>query len=400
MNFTLSFVSAIAQIPASQWDEVVASDNPFVKHAYLNALEQSACVCSRTGWQVSHLVMQNGEPGDDAVLVAVMPLYVKHHSFGEYIFDWSWAKAYQEHGVQYYPKLLSAIPFTPVTGPRLAIHRNYQGQAAQIAKHCDQALISLAESINASNVQCLFIEPGDGDKNPPLISPSPWLKRSDVQFHWFNQNYASFDDFLSRLSSRKRKSIKKERLKVVEQDITFEHVAGSEISEHLWQTFLSLYQSTYLKRSGHEGYLNHDFFHRVGKDLASQVFMVVAKHQQQVVAAALFFHDANNLYGRYWGCSAQFELLHFETCYYQGIDYCIAHKLKCFNAGAQGEHKVQRGFEPVLMHARYLIFHDQFNQAIANFLTQESEHHQVYQSQIRKRLPFKQDELGDKAADC
>jgi predicted N-acyltransferase len=388
VKLSISFVSSIAQICASQWDQVVASDNPFVKHAFLNALEQSHCVCSETGWQISHLV---AEDQTQRGLVALMPLYIKQHSYGEYIFDWSWAKAYQNNGLDYYPKLLSAIPFTPVTGPRLAIHPDHRNAPGPLLKQIHQALIERALALKASNVQCLFTDSSQALANVNQLDQHQWLQRTEVQFHWFNQDYLSFEHFLARMTSRKRKNISKERLKVAQQNISFEHIAGADISESLWQIFVSFYQATYLKRSGHAGYLNVDFFYRIGKHLAAQLFMVVAKHQGEIVAAALFFHDQHNLYGRYWGCSTQFEFLHFETCYYQGIDYCIAHKLRCFNAGAQGEHKVQRGFEPVSVEANYLVFHQVFNRAIDDYLVEESRHQLLYQNQMRERLPFKND---------
>ena len=384
MTFDITFLSSITQISALHWDKLFSSAQPFVRYAYLSALEASGCVSESTGWQVSHLVVKTRE---NQAVVAVMPLYIKSHSYGEYMFDWSWAKAYHQHGFNYYPKLVSAIPFTPVAGERLAIADSFVKYQLEICAQVTQALITKANDIQAQTVQCLFYAQkgiaADMAKQPK------WLKRTDIQFHWFNQAYADFNEYLQSMTARKRKTINNERAKVQAQGIEFEWRSGLEMDEDLWASFLRFYQATYFKRSGHQGYLNEAFFALLSQKMADNILLLFAKHQGKIVAAALFFFDEHSLYGRYWGCSQEFDFLHFETCYYQGIEYCIKHQLQQFNAGAQGEHKVPRGFSPVYTHGAYLILGNVFNAAIDDFLQQEQVYQQQYYQQMHNKLPFK-----------
>ncbi len=414
MEFRIDFVTQINQIERQHWQDLFASANPFTHYDYLFALEQSQCVSQQSGWQPFHIQVFLSDANKKKTLVALMPLYLKSHSYGEYMFDWSWADAYQKHGYEYYPKLVSAIPFTPVSGQRLAIAGEYEQNRAQILTAMTEALLVKSKELSISNVQCLFHQANDKqgfDAFNKLVSEkipqaeanvdehaAIWHPREDVQFHWFNKSYSSFDNFLLSMSARKRKNITKERIKVQQQGIYFEHLSGKDITAEHWQLFIKFYQMTYLKRSGHLGYLNLECFQLWADKLAEQQTLVVAKKYRQTgtknigdetIAAALFFHDQENLYGRYWGCLDEYDFLHFETCYYQGIEIAIQRQLACFNAGAQGEHKVARGFEPVITYGHYLLNASPFKAAIGDFLSRERLYHQEYRQDIAKKLPFK-----------
>ncbi|MCR8922021.1 GNAT family N-acetyltransferase [Dasania sp. GY-MA-18] len=369
------YLHSISEISAQQWDSLVHSDYPFTRHAFLAALELSGSVAVATGWQPHHLCVYQAEQ-----LVAVMPLYIKQHSYGEYIFDWSWAEAYQRHGYNYYPKLLAAIPFTPATGPRLCIHPD--SDAAALYEAVGQQLIAQAQQLQASSVHVLYHSQANHFN-------APFMARSSVQFHWFNQGYTCFDDFLAQFKSRKRKTLNKERRSVKQQGISLQRLSGNEISEEIWQQFYYFYQLTYAKRSGHGGYLKQDFFKRIASSMADQIMLVIARKDQDIVAGALNFFDSHSLYGRYWGCSEELEQLHFEACYYQGIEFCIERGLQRFDSGAQGEHKIQRGFQPVDTHSSHWLAQPDFAHAIQQFLQQETTELKRYKLQCSKHLPFK-----------
>ncbi|WP_339671214.1 GNAT family N-acetyltransferase [Dasania marina] len=369
------YLRSISEISHQQWNAISGTDYPFGRHEFLAALELSGSVSAKTGWQPQHLCVYQGEQ-----LLAVMPLYIKQHSYGEYIFDWSWAEAYQRHGYHYYPKLLSAIPFTPATGPRLCLHPD--GDAEAIKAAVSQQLISHAQQLQASSVHVLYSEQNAG-------FDAPFMPRSSVQFHWFNQGYTCFDDFLSQFKSRKRKALKKERQSVAQQGIHLQRLTGPQITDELWQQFYAFYQSTYAKRSGHGGYLHRDFFNRIASNMAEQIMLVIAIKDQTIIAGALNFFDSHSLYGRYWGCHIEAEHLHFETCYYQGIEFCIEQGLQRFDSGAQGEHKIQRGFQPVDTYSQHWIARPDFADAIKQFLQQETAELIRYKQQCSEHLPFK-----------
>ncbi|WDE03113.1 GNAT family N-acetyltransferase [Thalassomonas viridans] len=383
--FEVCYLDAISGVSADVWDTLFQRSDPFVRHAYLSALELSNCVGVGSGWQVSHLVVRTRREGH---IAALMPLYIKSHSFGEYLFDWSWAEAYQKHGLEYYPKLVSAIPFTPVAGERLAIARDYQAYSREIGELVTGALQEKARQLNAQTVQCFFYS--QKSNASALVQSTPWLRRRDVQFYWFNDNYTGFSDYLGAMTARKRKSINKERARVSDAGIHFQWRSGAEMDAGLWQQFLRFYQATYAKRSGHFGYLNQDFFTLLGDTMAEDLLLLFAKQQDKIVAAALFFCDRKTLYGRYWGCEQEFDFLHFEVCYYQGIAYCIRHGLSGFNAGVQGEHKVARGFTPVFTCGAYQILRPDFHAAIRDFLQQEDAYLEQYHTLMHARLPFKE----------
>lgn len=375
---TLEFIDSIEAVAAADWNAVAGTDYPFTRHEFLSAMEASGATTADTGWQPHHCLVYR-----DRALAAVMPLFLKYHSYGEYVFDWAWADAWRRHGLSYYPKLLCAAPYTPVTGPRLCVAPGED--AAAIRAEVVPALQREAETRDASSVHILFPEREQADALQSLGLST----RIGPQYHWFNRGYSDFDDFLAAFNSRKRKSLRRERRRVAEQGLRLRVVEGRDIDAKLWRLFFHCYQLTYAKRSGHGGYLNEDCFRRLGAALPEHLVMVVAEHEGEFVAAALNFRDSRALYGRYWGCLREYENLHFEACYYQGIDYCIARGLERFDPGAQGEHKILRGFEPVPTYSSHWIRDSAFREAIDRFLTQETRHIEQYLAEARTLLPFR-----------
>ncbi|GAB1083135.1 MAG: GNAT family N-acetyltransferase [Shewanella algae] len=381
------FAAGIDEIPAAEWDLCLAEDgqtepdNPFCRHAFLKALEQSGSVCAAAGWQPMHLQLFCNDRR-----LAVMPLYLKEHSWGEYVFDWAWADAYQRHGEAYYPKLVCAIPFTPVTGPRLGIAPEARAAAADIQQALGKLFWQLLESY--SSWHWLFVNEVQLESLRHLPQT---LVREGTQFHWFNRGYSNFDDFLARLNSKRRKNILKERRALA--GLQFVWLRGDELQDWHWQLFYRCYRQTYLKRSGHRGYLQPDFFKLLGKLMAAEVRLLLVHRlgetPQQALACALYLQGKDTLYGRYWGALEEIPALHFEACYWQGIDYCIENGLSCFNAGAQGEHKLIRGFECVTTYSLHGIAHPGFREAIADFCQTEAGNNRLYQAQLQQALPYK-----------
>jgi len=382
----LKFVDSIATIGAEQWNRLAGIENPFTRYEFLWALETTGCTTDKTGWTPHHAAVYSGPEDDEASqLVAIMPLYQKTNSYGEYVFDWSWASAYQNYGLNYYPKFVSAVPFTPSHGTRLFTANSVSRD--DIAKLIFDKLKSKSESIEASSWHILFPTEEENKLFETIGIPS----RTACQFHWFNRGYASFDDFLATLNSRKRKNIRKERHKIAVRGTRFETIAGASITAEHWNTFYQFYQSTYMMR-GMQGYLGQDFFVELGQKMPEQLFMIVALEGESIIAAALFFRNSEKLFGRYWGSSQDYQFLHFETCYYQGQEYCIQQKLKSFDSGAQGEHKIQRGFEPIMTYSNHWIANESFAQAINKFLDEERPHIERYQAEASSLLPFKKEE--------
>ncbi|MEZ9593701.1 GNAT family N-acetyltransferase [Shewanella sp. 10N.261.52.F9] len=388
LDYEVELVDAIAKIPAKSWNRLMADDNPFNQHEYLAALESSECVCTKTGWTPLHLLIKevNTHCAKDTI-VAVMPLYIKAHSYGEYVFDWAWADAFERHQLAYYPKLLSAVPFTPTTGKRLGIDKTKtQSEQHIIWQLVANTLTQCLSEYDFSSWHCLFLPKAQFEQ----LSQTNSLQRLSTQFHWFNRDYTDFDNFLATLSSRKRKDIKKERAKASRANLSFEFIEGPDITTELWQLFYACYQQTYAKRSGHYGYLNLVFFETLGTTLNDAVILLVVRdNEQRIVASALYFKSATHLYGRYWGALVDIDGLHFEACYYQGIEYCIDNSLQVFDAGAQGEHKVPRGFEPIATYSNHEIAHQEFRQAIHSFTLQEAENIKIYMQQLKQKLPYK-----------
>jgi hypothetical protein len=303
------------------------------------------------------------------------------------VFDWSWANAYQEHGLAYYPKLVCAIPFTPSTGPRIGFSSKHSSEQKklQIISALNQAIQVELDTLQGSSAHLLF-----PDKSlSSFFSSEQWVQRTGIQYHWHNHAYQNFDDFVSRFKSRKRKMILKERAFVKQQGITFSIIEGKQISGDLISKFYTYYQRTYLKKNASQGYLNLEFFLSIQRAVPDCLMMTIAKKEQDIIGIALYFKDSETLYGRYWGCEQEHEFLHFEACYYQGIEYCIRHKLKTFDAGAQGEHKLTRGFYPIKTYSNHLILNADFRKAIEEYTSAESAQLDDYVTQAKSKLPYK-----------
>ncbi len=373
----IRFLNSIHELAANQWNKIAGSDYPFTRYEFLAALEDSGSVGESSGWRPHHLVME-----DQGQLQALMPCYIKNHSYGEYVFDWAWADAYERNGYSYYPKLVAAIPFTPASGPRLCIGSKFTEDT--IYPLVTKALQEEVIRINGSSAHILFPE-----KLASQYFSAYFMLRAGVQYHWINDNYQDFSDFLISFTSRKRKNLRKERKAVFNQNIEFKIYNGNNLTEELCEYFYLFYQLTYVKRSGHGGYLSKTFFQQIARTMPEQIVLVLAYQHDMPVAGALNFCSSDTLFGRYWGCRKELEFLHFETCYYQGIEHCIRSGLKRFDPGAQGEHKIQRGFRPVQTWSNHWIANSDFKQAIKEFLGRENHHIEQYLIDAAVLLPFK-----------
>jgi predicted N-acyltransferase len=378
------FITSITELDNDQWNQVAGTDYPFTRYEFLAALETSGATNAESGWQPFHLIAKD----DSDRLIGFVPLYIKTHSYGEYVFDWSWADAYHRNGVQYYPKLLSAIPYTPATGPRFcfsdALIEEHQ---SELQSEMTKTIVAQARKIGASSWHCLFPEPTRAQQ----LEADGFALRQGCQFHWYNQDFKDFDDFLATFTSRKRKNLKKERQKVHTQNVQLVRCEGGDISDEQWKKFYEFYQLTYLKRSGHDGYLTGEFFETLGRTMPEHLMMVQAFYDDELVAAALCFKSSTHLFGRYWGCQEEFDSLHFEACYYQGIEYAIERGIQCFDPGAQGEHKIQRGFTPTATWSSHWMADERFDNAIRDFLKREQPGIKQYMNETAELLPFKQE---------
>ncbi len=359
---TIKVFSGITRIDPSQWDACAGDNNPFIRHAFLSILERSGSVGAKTGWHPCHLGLIAG----DGTLVGCVPLYLKHHSYGEYVFDWGWAEAYEQAGGKYYPKLQAAVPFTPVSGPRLLLRPDApSGTDVLLA----DALVGVAERLGVSSLHVTFCTA----EEQAVLQRAGYLARVGLQYHWENQGYAHFDDFLATLTSRKRKAIRKERAGVGAAGVTIRTLRGQDIEVQHWDAFYRFYLNTIDRKLAH-AYLTRDFFRLLGEQLAEQVVLVLAETAGGTpVGGALNILGGDTLYGRYWGCEEQFRFLHFEACYYRAIDFAIAHGLRRVEAGAQGEHKVQRGYLPTLTYSSHWIADGGFRRAVERFLIKEQQ---------------------------
>lgn len=375
---TIQAVRSITEIPADIWDGFSGTGNPFLRHSFFKALEDSGCTVKATGWTPSHLVFYRGDKQ-----VGVAPAFLKSHSRGEYVFDWAWADAYQRYGFDYYPKLLIAVPFTPSAGARLLLDKRERDRITP--NELNEALDGMAAANGAGSWHLLFPDPSDHH----LLDAPDRLHRLGCQFHWFNRDYEDFEAFLATLTSRKRKSIRKERRDVAAQGIEFRHFPGVSLPDHVLSAFYVFYQATYLKR-GQRPYLNLEFFQALRKNQPDQLHITMAIKNNEMIAGALFLTGASTLYGRYWGCLEEYNHLHFETCYYQGIELAIAQGLHCFDAGAQGEHKLVRGFEPVMTHSWHWIANPGFADAIAQFAREEAREVEAYRQAALEALPYRE----------
>lgn len=376
MNYRTRIISSLSDIGQVAWDTLVdmqEDKNPFLSFAFLHALHESGSAAPDTGWQPQYLSLWRGD-----ALEAALPLYVKSHSYGEYVFDWAWADAYKRNRLPYYPKLLSAIPFTPVSGSRL-LARNPDARSHLVA-----ALAALQEDNGLSSTHVLFLPEAQAQG----LAQAGFMLRSGVQFHWLNQGYGNFEDFLSTLDRKKRKNIRAERRKVNDAGVQFRHVAGKDASEADWRFFKRCYDHTYATHYS-TPYLNLDFFLRIGASMPDNILLVIAERDGKSIASSLVIHDAHTLYGRYWGAIEEVPCLHFETAYYQPLEFCIANKIACFEGGAQGEHKMARGFLPQKTWSAHWLAHPAFADAIERFLAQETNGIDAYIDELGERNPFK-----------
>ena len=369
---------SIAEVGAAEWNALVGSSaQPFLRHEFLLSLEESGCTTAKTGWAPEHLIARDAA----GRLVGAVPLYRKSHSRGEFVFDFSWANAYAQHGLKYYPKLLSAVPFTPVSGPRLLVDPTVEAQSMRAA--LIRAVREHARDQRLSSWHVLF----PTDPELTALTQGGLIPRRDCQFHWFNRGYESFEAFLATFTAEKRKKAKRERRRVAEAGIVFDTRSGADMDDALWHTVYEFYADTFY-RHGHEPYLNLKFFKLVGSAMPERLMLKIARQGATPIALAIFFVGDDALYGRYWGAGGNYHSLHFETCYYQGIEYCIEKGLSRFEPGTQGEHKIPRGFVPALTCSAHDIGDARFAAAIRDFAAREAHGVDVYAAAVNEHVPY------------
>jgi predicted N-acyltransferase len=386
VTFQVKIAQGLKAVPATDWDACAVGTgsgdddpvNPFVSHAFLSALEDSGCVGGKTGWAPVHILVED-EAGK---LLGTAPCYLKSHSMGEYVFDHSWADAYTRAGGRYYPKLQVAVPFTPVTGPRLIVPGG--PRSAEIRSYLIAGLRALRDQTGASSIHATFLQEAD----LKALTAEKFLQRDDQQFHWFNDDYGSFEDFLAALASRKRKAIRRERRDALSNGISIEWVTGGDITEAHWDAFFTFYMDTGSRKWGRP-YLNRRFFSLVGERMADRVLLVMAKRNRRYIAGAINFIGDKRLYGRNWGCIEDHPFLHFEVCYYQAIEFAIARRLDRVEAGAQGEHKLARGYRPVITSSAHDIADLSLRQAVQAYLDQERLYVSEAAEELSEATPFR-----------
>jgi predicted N-acyltransferase len=396
-DLRIQIATSLAEVPASGWDacaiEPIAESrlspqsstrgqpaNPFVSHAFLSTLEQAKTVGGRTGWQPRHLLVETTQ----GELVGAAPCYLKSHSKGEYVFDHGWADAFERVGGDYYPKLQAAVPFTPVTGPRLLARPGPLAEKVRLA--LGDALAEITRQSELSSAHVTFLTKSEWE----ALGARGYLQRTDQQFHWENDGYASFEDFLAALNSRKRKVVRRERKEALAPGITIEWLTGSDLTEPVWDAFYAFYMDTGSRKWGRP-YLNRAFFSMIGQAMPDRILLVMAKRNGRYIAGAINFIGADTLYGRNWGAVEHHPFLHFEVCYYQAIEFAIAHKLARVEAGAQGEHKLARGYLPHPTYSAHYIAHPGLRRAIADFLKRERAYVDAVGEELAAAGPFRKD---------
>ncbi|WP_338332743.1 GNAT family N-acetyltransferase [Acetobacter sp. LMG 32666] len=378
-DWSVTLHNSMHDIPAREWAQCAGPDNPFISHEFLTALEDSGSTGPKSGWVPRHVCLH----GPDGQLAAVCPAYLKGHSWGEYVFDQGWARAFEAAGGQYYPKLQIAVPFTPAPGHRLLLHPNAPPQTAAVMA---DALRQICADTGLSSAHVTFCTQAEST----VLHQRGWLPRLGLQYHWHNNGYATFDDFLATLSARKRKSIKRERRDANNAGLTFETRQGASITQADWQAFYQFYRNTIDRKWG-SAYLSEDFFPLMAQRLGERVVLMLARNGTTPVAAALNLMGTNTLYGRNWGCTGNWPFLHFELCYYRAIDFAIAHGLQRVEAGAQGEHKIQRGYVPTLTHSAHWLQNPALRDAVDRFLQAERPAIQAEAQALNTLTPYRQD---------
>ncbi|MBT5032074.1 MAG: N-acetyltransferase [Proteobacteria bacterium] len=379
-------IESISTVNATDWDSCVGVKHPFTCHAFLDALEHSRCIGPESGWSPQHLVVYTDKQKQE--MVGVMPLYLKDHSYGEYVFDWAWADAYHRAGLDYYPKLLCGIPFTPVNGARLIVKPGIEN-GATVRQTLLKKVLQLAKSENISSIHWLFTT-GEDDN---FLLNSGITRRTGTQFHWRNQGYQNFDSFLSDMSHKKRKNIRRERRRVSDAGIKYLVIGGEDITEQYTSEMYRFYTRT-IRRYGARQYLNREFFERITTTMPESVIFMFAQFDGQLLAGGLFYLGDNALYGRYWGAYDDYHSLHFETCYYQPIEYCIKNGLELFEAGAQGEHKLARGLLPVKTYSYHWLSNPRFMSAVEQYTVEENDHIDRYTELLHAHSPFRANTKG------
>ncbi|MGB8332125.1 MAG: GNAT family N-acetyltransferase [Polyangiales bacterium] len=377
-------MSSLRSVNADAWDRLVGEDDPFVEHAFLSLLERSGSVGRGSGWEPAHVTAWRGKR-----LLGALPLYLKTHSYGEYIFDWGWADAASRMGLSYYPKLVSMVPVTPVTGRRLLLAPDED--PAILVRHLIDGCFEVADSTRASSLHLLFLNPQEQEW---VARDGRLMPRLSFQFHWHNQGYETFDDFVSGFRSSMRKKLRKERRIAAESDLRIEELRGEDVSLADWQALGRLYRAT-CRRKGSYPYLTPDFFSLAPSMLDRSPLVFAARQEGRVVAASINFAKGGHLYGRYWGATQRHDMLHFELCYYRPIEHAIEHRMRRFEAGAQGTHKLRRGLMPVAIHSGHWVRHPVLGQAVADFLRREASSVQQQIQDLSHHGPFRREDDGE-----
>ncbi|MER8483386.1 GNAT family N-acetyltransferase [Mesorhizobium sp. M1322] len=390
--YAIRVASGIGAFTCTEWDGLGGTArgdtengyNPLVSFAFLSALEDSGCAVRRTGWQGHHLRLETAQ----GKLLGAVPCYLKSHSQGEYVFDHGWSDAFERAGGRYYPKLQCAVPFTPVTGPRLLVNKGEDSRAVKAGLAA--GLKAVTDKLGVSSAHVTFAQ----QKDVGALEAAGFLHRTDQQFHFYNEGYFTYDDFLATLASRKRKAMKKERREALAHGISIDWLTGKDLTERVWDDFFAFYMDTGSRKWGRP-YLSREFFSMIGERMADDILLVMAKRNGRYIAGAINFIGSDALYGRNWGCIEDHPFLHFEVCYHQAIDFAIDRKLKVVEAGAQGEHKLARGYRPVTMHSAHYIAHPGLRNAVADYLRRERREVERMGDYLEEHTPFRKDLAGD-----
>ncbi|TPL67067.1 GNAT family N-acetyltransferase [Mesorhizobium sp. B2-3-15] len=387
-DYSIRIAAGIGAFTCDEWNgfagttrgDTEAGYNPLVSFAFLSALEDSGCAVRRTGWQGHHLRLETAQ----GRLLGAVPCYLKSHSQGEYVFDHGWSDAFERAGGRYYPKLQSAVPFTPVTGPRLLVGKGEDQDAVKAGLAAGLKMVT--DKLGVSSAHVTFVQESD----VATLEAAGFLHRTDQQFHFFNEGFSTYDDFLATLASRKRKAMKKERREALADGISIDWLTGKDLTEKAWDDFFAFYMDTGSRKWGRP-YLNRQFFSLIGERMADDILLVMAKRNGRYIAGAINFIGSDALYGRNWGCIEDHPYLHFEVCYHQAIDFAIQRKLKVVEAGAQGEHKLARGYRPVTMHSAHYISHPGLRNAVADYLRRERREVERMGEYLEEHTPFRKD---------